>query len=86
MTQSGDTVFLVTAAAEKLESGLFVPRIAIVQQAGRSYRTISFDMEDKPFPTEAEAIDHAMESVTEGLKKQFGKADIRFNLKKSKDK
>jgi len=86
MNQSGDTVFLVTATAEELDSGLFVPRIAIVQQAGRTYRTISFDMEEKPFLTEAEAIDHAMESVAEGLKKQFGKSDIRFNTKKSKDK
>jgi hypothetical protein len=86
MTQSSDAIFLVTVSAEQLEDDLFLARIAIVQQTGRSYRTVSFDMEERRFPTEAEAIDHGKESVADGLKRQFGKPDIRFNVRESKDK
>lgn len=86
MTQSGDAIFLVTVAAEQLENDLFIARLAIVQQTGRTYRTVSFDMEERHFPTAGEAIDHGKKSVFDGLKKQFGKPDIRFNVKESKDK
>ena len=86
MTQSSDVIFLVTVAAEEVEDDLFMARIAIVQQTGRSYRTVSFDMEEGQFSTEAEAIDHGKKSVADGLKRQFGKPDIRFNVRESKDK
>jgi len=86
MTLSSDAIFLVTVAAEEVGDDLFMPRIAIVQQTGRSYRTVSFDMEERQFSTVAEAIDHGKKSVADGLKRQFGNPDIRFNVRESKDK
>ena len=83
MPESDQKVFLVNVRTEKVGDDFFTPRVAIVQQDRRTYRTISFEMTEKLFHTEEAAIDWGLEIIREGLEKQYHKPQINFTLKTS---
>lgn len=57
----------------------FSPRPFVVQQQGSNFKTISLEVEEELFHTEAAALENGMESVREKLAKQFPRAAIKFS-------
>jgi len=56
----------------------FSPRPVIVQRQGSTFKSISLDMKEELFYTEAAARENGMASVREKLEKQFPRTEIKF--------
>ena len=78
MAGSDPDILLVHVDSEQLESGCFVPCVSIIQRSGRSYKTLSLDMEKALFPTKEAAVDRAISTIRERLEKRYPRAEIRF--------
>ena len=78
-----ELIFTVHVQAEKRDNEMFAPRVSALRQERRSYRTQLLELEEELFFTETAAINYAIETVGDLLKKQHPGAEVRFTVKRA---